>query len=403
VEDAVPKPDALPDDLDFDQLIRTISADAIPALTSVLHSAGPLYPWPDLVPPLVARLLELLRTATEPTPADLGDVVDAVRRCARDWVPLQELELCCQTLMTCVFRRLWQQARLQVSPNLLRVSARAAATLPTVLRAIRSAYIEEMGRMAGGRRAKELVIDALLSGGDAVAVAFEAGVSIPEPCVIVSIAPSAGQGEAATASFGEVPAEVRSLLPGGALCAATRDRTRLLALLPTPASGDLEVEPRVRTVAARLAIACGQVCDQACGGGFVAGMAEAVSSCDAGTAAKEAIATADLLARTGAAPGWSGFMLDAVVEVMLAARPDVRQRLATRLAAVRARDPLWATLRALYRCDLDRGRTARWLGIHRSTLDYRLSCVERLTDISPTSVRGIRLFSAGLVADALGH
>jgi hypothetical protein len=397
VENAVPKPDALPDDLDFDSLTRTISADAVPALTSMLHSAGPLYPWRDLVPGLVTRLLELLRSAIEPTPVDLGGVIDAARRCARDWVPLQELELCCQIVMTCAFRHLWEQVRPQASPNLLRVSGRAVATLPTVLRTIRGAYTEEMGRMAGGRRAKELVIDALLSGGDAVAIAYEAGVSIPEPCVIVSIAPTAVQGEAATASFSEVPVEARALLPEGALCAVTRDRTRLLALLPAPAAADPEAEPRMRTVAANLALAC---CE-ARGGGFVAGLAAAAASDDAGPAAKEAISTAGLLARIGE-PGWSGFMLDAVVEAMLAERPDVQQRLATRLAAVRARVPLWTTLRALYDLDLDRGRTARWLGIHRSTLDYRLACVERLTDISPTSVRGIRLFSAGLVADDLG-
>jgi sugar diacid utilization regulator len=99
------------------------------------------------------------------------------------------------------------------------------------------------------------------------------------------------------------------------------------------------------------------------------------------------------------APG-AGEAAGAVREALWVA--DLRERLLARLAAVRARRQLWTTLRALYDCDLDRGRTARWLGIHRSTLDYRLNCVQRLIGISPTSVRGIVLLSTGLAADSLG-
>lgn len=61
-------------------------------------------------------------------------------------------------------------------------------------------------------------------------------------------------------------------------------------------------------------------------------------------------------------------------------------------------ETLVQTVRELYRHDLDRRATSRALHVHRNTLDYRLGRVTALTGVSPTSVRGIQLFSSALTA-----
>jgi len=397
----VPKSAALTDELDIDQFANAIAADAAPALATALHSAGPRYPWEEIVPDMVRRLMECLWTAGEPSSPDKRRVAAAARRCARDWVPLQEIELCCQIVLVSLFRNLWNTARPRAASDLLRASSMAAAALPVILTIIRRAYIEETVRVGGGQAAAQLVVATLSGGGDVASVASEAGVSLPDTGVIAALVPVPAGDATETPLFDEVPPGIRAQLPAGALCAPTPERNRLLAVLPAPDSCDPETEPAVRVAATRLLAAC----HATYGWGFVAGLAELnggeTRAVEAKAATEEAIATGALLAGLGEA-GRVAFLSDTIVGAALVSRRDLRLRLAARMAAVREREQLWTTLLALYRCDLDRGRTARLLGIHRSTLDYRLNRIEQLAGCSPTSVRGIQLFSAGLAADALG-
>ncbi|WP_433324866.1 PucR family transcriptional regulator [Spirillospora sp. CA-294931] len=389
----MPKSPAPLDDLDLDLMVQKIAADAAPLLASTLHSAGPLYPWDELVPGVVSRLLARLRDAAGPSPGDQRRVAGAARRCARDWVPLQELELTCQTLLTCVFRHLWDAVRPRACGDLLRVCNWTTTMLPDLLALVRRAYIEEMGRI-GGRRADDLVVAALVEGGDAAGVAREAGLELPDSCVVVFLRQEAS---VAASRPREVPEEVRSLCPDGAICGAAPDHSGFVALLPVPEASQPEAEPAVRALASELV----EACHRTSGDRFVAGLAVSGAAETAAPAVHEAVSMAELFVRLGES-GRAGFLIDRVVGVLLGDRPDLRRRLVERLTEVRSQNHLWGTLRVLYRCDLDRGRTARALSIHRSTLDYRLGRVELLTGISPTSVQGIVLFSAGLAADALG-
>jgi sugar diacid utilization regulator len=97
-------------------------------------------------------------------------------------------------------------------------------------------------------------------------------------------------------------------------------------------------------------------------------------------------------------PRRAAFSEEITLDVLVGSHAGMQRRLVERVADVAARPDLWATLREFYQADLDRGRTARRLGIHRSTLDYRLSRVEQLTGASPTSVQGILLFAAAHAA-----
>ncbi|WP_119730149.1 PucR family transcriptional regulator [Thermomonospora amylolytica] len=386
------------DELDIDRTTRAIAEEAAAVMASSLRTAGPAYPWNELLPGLVARILELLPTTCEPTEADRRRLVAAARRCARDWVPLKEVELGCQILLACVFGHLWRTAGPRCCAELLRLSGRTAAVLSAVLGTVRRAYVEELGRVSA-HRVEGLVISALLEGDDAAVLSGEAGIAFPEPGVVLCIT-CAGEPQRREPVFDEVPHEIRKRLGEGALCAPSPDGTRLIVVLPASSTDAPEAAPDARLSAAELVESCGAEY----GRDFVAGMAYASGIGDAARAVREALWVADLLARgaRGGRTGQVGFLLDLVPEAVVAERDDLRERLMTRLAAVRARRQLWTTLRALYDCDLDRGRTARWLGIHRSTLDYRLNSVHRLIGISPTSVRGIVLLSAGLAADSLG-
>jgi PucR-like helix-turn-helix protein len=390
----VPRSGRLQNELDVDLATRAITEEAATTLASSLRSAGPVYPWDELLPGLVARILELLLTTCEPTAADLRGLARATRRCARDWVPLKEVELGCHILLTCVFTHLWRTAESRLCAELLRLSGRTAAALSAMLNTVRRAYVEEMGRVSA-HRAEGLVIAALLEGDDVTALARETGIVYPEPGIVLCVARATGT-QRREAVFNEVPRELREYLGDGALCAPAPDGTRLIIVLPTLATDVPEAKPDIRLLATGLTATC----VEEYGHGFVTGMAHAPGIGDAAGAVREAVWVADLLARGGHA-GRAMFLLDLMPEAVIAERADLRERLMDRLAAVRAKRQLWTTLRALYDCDLDRGRTARWLGIHRSTLDYRLNAIHRLTGISPTSVRGIVLLSTGLAADSL--
>ncbi|MEU5879718.1 helix-turn-helix domain-containing protein [Spirillospora sp. NPDC047279] len=407
-------PEVLDPDLDLDRFVRTVTADAAPVLASSLHSAGSRYPWEEIVPELVVRILEGA-VAGEPSGSDRTQVVAVARRCARDWVPLQELEHCCQIVLSTLFRHLWNVARPRAAQDLLGLCAGLAQLLPRVTTMLRRAYIDEMGR-SGGRTVADLVVTTLWNGGDVASVARVAGTALPDPCVLVALSPLAppdgAEPEPAPAGgadaepgrplppgrpvrFGAVPSGVLGQLPGEGLCAASPDQEWLVALLPAPHDEDPESRPAVRDAATRLVAAC----HAAYGRGFVAGLA-AVTGDDAKAALEEAIGIGGLLAGLGE-PDQVAFLTDAAVGAALAGRGDLRHRLEARLAALRSHEPLWGTLRALYRCDLDRGRTARSLGIHRSTLDYRLGRIEALAGVSPTSVQGILLYSAGFYSEGL--
>ncbi|MEU8419608.1 helix-turn-helix domain-containing protein [Micromonospora sp. NPDC048835] len=54
------------------------------------------------------------------------------------------------------------------------------------------------------------------------------------------------------------------------------------------------------------------------------------------------------------------------------------------------------TLDANYLHDMSRPATARALGVHTRTLDYRLRRVEELIGLRPASTRGVRILTAAV-------
>lgn len=76
----------------------------------------------------------------------------------------------------------------------------------------------------------------------------------------------------------------------------------------------------------------------------------------------------------------------------------LRDALCSVMAPLIDQSELADTLDLLYRFDLDRGRTANALGIHRRTLVHRLRRVADKTNLNPVSSRGVAVLQLGLVA-----
>ncbi|MFD8498773.1 PucR family transcriptional regulator [Amycolatopsis sp. NPDC059657] len=94
---------------------------------------------------------------------------------------------------------------------------------------------------------------------------------------------------------------------------------------------------------------------------------------------------------------------DVLVEYAILRHPKVRELLVKRIEPVVHNPLLLETLDALRAANGNRTKAAASLIIHRSTLDYRLGQIERLTGHQPSSSRSLQVLSAGLTAHAASH
>lgn len=94
---------------------------------------------------------------------------------------------------------------------------------------------------------------------------------------------------------------------------------------------------------------------------------------------------------------------DVLVEYAVLRQPTVRELLVKLIEPVVEAAPLLETLSALLATNGNRTRAAAALNIHRSTLDYRLGQIERLTGHTPTSSRELQVLSAALTVHTAGR
>jgi PucR C-terminal helix-turn-helix domain len=376
-------------------IVQPIAAQAQELIATNLPAARRQYCWPELLPSAITAVLELAIAQAELTSVSRGRLEGAARRAARDWVPLHECERACEIVLGCVCRVLWEASEPANCTVMLGLSRWAADKLPDALAVLRAAYIDEMRRLGGRRRDDDIVIGTLLDGRDARAVACAVGRPLPEPCAVLALTCADRHGPGQGFSFTKPPAGVLDALGEvpGMLCAANWERSVLVAVIGIPPAS---VGPSVRAVK-QMAERAVDACESVYGHAFVAGLAMNDTAATVSQAAWEAIDISAILADSDRRCRVA-FSEEMTLDILVGSHDGLRQRLADRVADVVSRPDLWQTLRELYQADLDRGRTARRLGIHRSTLDYRLNRVEQLAGISPTSVQGILLFATARAA-----
>jgi PucR C-terminal helix-turn-helix domain len=376
-------------------IVQPIAVQAQESIASNLPAAGRRYCWSELLPSAITAVLELAIARAELNSGSRGRLEDAARRAARDWVPLHECERVCEIVLGCVCRVLWETSEPGNCTVMLGLSRWAADKLPAALAVLRAAYIDEMRRLGGRRRDDDIVIGTLLDGGDARAVACAVGRPLPEPCAVLALGCADRRGPGQGFSFTTPPGGVLDALSDapGMLCAANWERSVLVAVIGIPPASAGTSVRAVRQLAERAVDACESVYGHA----FVAGLAMSDTAATVGQAAWEAVDTSAVLADSDRRCRVA-FSEEIALDILIGSHDGLRQRLTKRVADVASRPDLWETLRELYQADLDRGRTARRLGVHRSTLDYRLNRVEQLAGISPTSVQGILLFASARAA-----
>jgi PucR C-terminal helix-turn-helix domain/GGDEF-like domain len=99
-------------------------------------------------------------------------------------------------------------------------------------------------------------------------------------------------------------------------------------------------------------------------------------------------------------PGLFG-LADVLVDYAIAANKAVTAELAEIVRPLAGKETLWTTLMHLIDADFNRNEAARTLVIHRSTLDYRVTQIAKLTGYDPTSAQGAQLLSAATTAHGL--
>lgn len=92
---------------------------------------------------------------------------------------------------------------------------------------------------------------------------------------------------------------------------------------------------------------------------------------------------------------------DVLVEHAITTNELIIAQLAEIIRPLSDHPVLWQTLVALLDADFSRNQAARDLFIHRSTLDYRLRRIAKVTGYDPSTGRGAQVLSAALIADAV--
>jgi hypothetical protein len=273
----------------------------------------------------------------------------------------------------------------------LRVVIRMLLTfLEEVCAAVAAGY-ERHGRtvQADQASARQLLVDVLLSGGDARAVAATADVRLPETYLVCALAIGAHPDEADPTVNAQVAGRrkvrrVREELErhyGEPVLWRPR-ADGALALVP---SGDVA---RLRRLVREVERAAGTAVHVGVAPATPAGVADA---------ALVAADVAEVALVTGR-PSGAYELADVALDVQLRQPGPARDVLAARLDALHGREDLEATLTTFVATGLNRRRTATALGVHPNTIDNRLRRVAALTDLDPTDPADVPTIRAALVA-----
>ncbi|WP_181763840.1 helix-turn-helix domain-containing protein [Streptomyces albidus (ex Kaewkla and Franco 2022)] len=130
------------------------------------------------------------------------------------------------------------------------------------------------------------------------------------------------------------------------------------------------------------------------------GWAIATAQADGPEAVPDALERARGIASVACNSSTCGVITEEMVPLDRAIASDegLRDALCEVIAPLLPYPELTESLDLLYRFDLDRGRTAHALGIHRRTLVHRLRRISEKTHLHPVSSRGVAVLQVGLVA-----
>jgi len=366
-----------------------------PLRVRLLHAVGefvePLRPRGpgDRSEPCVELWAALAADALAPGPGDVQPAtLDAYRthgaHCAAAGASLDTALGDVDLAVTYLLRNWWPLVADHDLSDMLPICARLEGARNPLRRAVNDGFVSWTAKVGAHSVARRAVIAALIAGRtpDEDVVAASRLVVAAAYCVVSTPAP--------TANDDAVAAALRVRLPAGDVL-WSREDDLLCVLVPCPpglgaedtVAVDAVLQPvwRLPGATAVGATAPGRTLDELPA---------------ARRRAAEALSLARAVDRWGVVSHRS-----LVVERALQSSPDVRAELAGLVHRLAEHPHLVRTLRVLYSCDLERGRTASELGIARRTLTSRLDRVEGLTRIRPTSSRGVQVMLTALASSDL--
>lgn len=308
-------------------------------------------------------IVETVDGATLDPQALHADIWDTAARRARQGIAYSDVLASYDLPWMVCLRSLFATADTADQPTLVRLLQVGAEFSGREL--MHDAYYTELGRLSGG----SVRAEALLGGGDLAPDETGSGF-----WVLVVRPPHAPP-----------VAWVPPALPAGSVAAARPDH--LVVVSEAPPARWQDRPPPVVQEAYRLVAADFPGCT-ACAE-YAAG-ADTIPAAHRNAAAAARMASP--LARRPLA------VSEVAVDLAVAADPETAAGVLSVLSALDRHPDLTRTLEMFYETDMDRLKVADSLNLHRNTVNYRLTRVETLTGIDPTSVRGVRVFTAGLAA-----
>jgi hypothetical protein len=333
---------------------------------------------------------------------ELARIVDSAARRAEEGVPLDAVLAAYQLGCRLGWDELAAEARPDEAGLLVAAAGRLLGFVQQVTSAVAAAYLDQRQTVAGEERdVRRGLVAALLKGEPTERYAARFGDVVASMWIVLELQIADHPDEADRRVGGAVAARRKLARVAGALEAwlggpalSRLDPTGGVVLLPTSDHG---VEHLTSSLA-------GLVADLGTAAGATVTGAWALAETPAGVprAAGQAADVLRLVRELDRPPGVYA-LADVLLEYQLT-RPSDAQGVLARLLDPLDRNPdLQRTVECYFACDLDRRRTAAVLHVHPNTLDYRLRRVVELTDLDPSTARGLQLLGAALAARRLAR
>lgn len=338
-----------------------------------------------------------LREDRAPTEQELAELRQSAARRAEERVPLESV-LLAYHIGGCVG---WDALRANAGPDdteaLIDAAARVQRYVQVVTGAVATAYSEEQQSIYGEERdARRTLAQALLSGEPSEALAARLGIVVAPEHAVLAL------------HLGEHPDERE---PGVVGTVAQRRKVRhvqeqldryvgdrVLGLLDAAGGAVLIPAPagKVARCLEDLPVLIAAL-EKTTGAPVTAGAACCGSVDHLAATARQAREVLRLARQLDHPPGVY-LLRDVLLEYQLSRPTDALPVLAGLLNPLERNPDLLLTLETYLEHDLDRRQTAATLHVHPNTLDYRLRRLVELTELDPSTARGLQLLGAALAA-----
>ncbi|MEU4431536.1 helix-turn-helix domain-containing protein [Nocardia rhamnosiphila] len=344
---------------------------------------------------VVTGCLDLVAAALQD--GGVGEVPAPLHRKIEDWaaegVALEAVQHSIHRGFRFVLDLLARRARTADGPAMVVVGQRLGEVLDRVITTFTQAYLREFRAHTVARYAgAEALTTALISGTSTAGTARESGFREATAYAVLALDLTGPPGETGDDGYGPAHAPRRlrrvraELARGGDMPLARLSEAGGTVLLPDRAHDDLAVTRLFDRL------------QSAVRGSLLATVVHARHDevPDATRRAHELLDLAQRLRR----PARLYRLADLAVEYQITRPGPARKRLATALEPLLPHADLLQTLATHLDNDRNRRRTARVLGIHANTLDYRLRRIARYTGLDPASADDLWHLRAALVAGA---